>query len=140
MTDQFHYSISTDGGALGNGTEDAQGYGSYQIETQDGRKVIERLDFGLGITNNVAEYKALIAALKDLLERIERAGRSPANFSILARTDSQLVVGQVVGGWKVKQPHLRPLRDEARLLLARFHPSSRLEKVPRAEIQAILGH
>jgi ribonuclease HI len=134
-----HYVISTDGGSRAHGTE-SLGYGSYHIRARDGRENIVRLDFGPGITNNVAEYKTLIAALTDLLGRIEGVSRRPSDFAIVARTDSQLVVGQVAGGWKVKQPHLRPLRDEAKLLLARFHPSSRLEKAPRTEIEAILGH
>jgi ribonuclease HI len=134
-----HYVISTDGGSRYHGSE-SLGYGSYHIRARDGRETIVRLDFGPGVTNNVAEYRTLIAALTDLLGRIEGVSRRPSDFSIVARTDSQLVVGQVVGGWKVKQPHLRPLRDEARLLLARFDETSRLEKVPRTEIEAILGH
>ncbi len=145
----FNFSITSDGGAKNNGTADAHGYGSYHIQTQDGREALVRLDFGPGVTNNVAEYRALIEALKDLVQRIKGAGRSPADYSLVAHTDSQLLVGQVSGAspalraaasGKVRQPHLRPLCDEARQLLARFASTSRLLKRPRAEIEAILGH
>ena len=40
--------------------------------------------------------------------------------SVKVRGDSKLVIEQVAGRWKVKQPHLRPLCDEARALLSRF--------------------
>jgi ribonuclease HI len=52
-------------------------------------------------TNNVAEYRALIAGL-------EAAAATPAR-AIAVRGDSKLVIEQVAGRWKVKQEHLRPL-------------------------------
>jgi ribonuclease HI len=39
---------------------------------------------------------------------------------VRVRADSKLVIEQVKGTWKVKQPHLRPLRDEVRQLLAGY--------------------
>ena len=60
-------------------------------------------------TNNVAEYRALIAGL-------QAAAATPARM-VKVRGDSKLVIEQVAGRWKVKQPHLRPLCDEARALL-----------------------
>jgi ribonuclease HI len=63
-------------------------------------------------TNNVAEYKALIAGLEAAVQTSAR--------TVKVRGDSKLVIEQVAGRWKVKQPHLRPLCDEARALLARF--------------------
>jgi ribonuclease HI len=63
-------------------------------------------------TNNVAEYKALIAGL-------EAAQRfSPTTVHV--RADSKLVIEQLAGRWKVKQPHLKPLHAQARALLERF--------------------
>ena len=59
-------------------------------------------------TNNVAEYRALIAGL-------EAAAATPAR-AVKVRGDSKLVIEQVAGRWKVKQEHLRPLR--ARVLRA----------------------
>ena len=66
------YTITFDGGSKNNGTPDAQGYGSYQINTRTGQSVIERLEFGPGVTNSEAEYHALIGGLVDLVERIGR--------------------------------------------------------------------
>ena len=48
------------------------------------------------------------------------------------RADSKLVIEQVKGTWKVKQPHLRPLLEEARALLAGYAEVD-LQHVPRAE-------
>jgi len=75
-------------------------------------------------TNNVAEYQALIAGL-------EAAKPFRATF-VRVRADSKLVIEQVKGGWKVKQPHLLPLRDEVRALLAEYDETD-LRHVPRAE-------
>jgi ribonuclease HI len=63
-------------------------------------------------TNNVAEYRALIAGL-------EAAAATPAR-SVKVRGDSKLVIEQVAGRWKVKQEHLRPLHARARDLLSRY--------------------
>jgi ribonuclease HI len=73
-------------------------------------------------TNNVAEYRALIAGL-------EAAAPFGAS-SVHVRADSMLVVEQLRGKWRVRQPHLRPLYDEARALLARYE-SVKLEHVRR---------
>lgn len=63
-------------------------------------------------TNNVAEYRALIAGL-------EAAAVTPAR-AVKVRGDSKLVIEQVAGRWKVKQDHLRPLRARACELLSRY--------------------
>ena len=60
-------------------------------------------------TNNVAEYQALIAGL-------EAACSTPARAAKV-RGDSKLVIEQLAGRWKVKQPHLQPLHARARALL-----------------------
>jgi ribonuclease HI len=127
-----------DGGALGNGSATPKAYGSYHLATRDGRKQTVRLDLGTA-TNNQAEYRTLIAALKDLTGRIQKAGHSPAGYSVLVYTDSQLMVGQITQGWQVKAAHLRPLIDEARSLLKAFGRAD-LVKVPRDEIVRVLGH
>ena len=127
-----------DGGALGNGSDTPKAYGSYHLATRDGRKQTVRLDLGIA-TNNEAEYRTLIAALKDLVGRIQKAGRTPSSYSLLAYTDSQLMVGQITQGWQVKAANLRPLIDEARSLLKAFGRAD-LVKVPRDEIVRVLGH
>jgi len=63
-------------------------------------------------TNNVAEYRALIAGL-------EAAAATPAR-AVRVRGDSKLVIEQVAGRWKVKQDHLRPLHAQARSLLSQY--------------------
>jgi ribonuclease HI len=126
-----------DGGSQGDGAAN-RGYGSYQLATRDGRKQTVRLDLGTA-TNNETEYRTLIAALKDLLGRIQKAGRSPASYSLLAYTDSQLMVGQITQGWQVKAANLRPLINEAKAPLKAFGRAD-LVKVPRDEIVRVLGH
>ena len=89
---EFDFLAVVDGGSRGNGAAN-EGYGSYVLCTRDGRKETIRLDLGTA-TNNEAEYQTLIAAVKDLVGRIQRAGKSPSGFSLLVHTDSQLMVGQ----------------------------------------------
>ena len=126
-----------DGGSRGNGAAN-EGYGSYVLSTRDGRKETMRLDLGTA-TNNEAEYQTLIAALKDLSGRIQRAGKAPSGYSLLLHTDSQLMVGQLTQGWQVKAANLRPLVDEAKSLMQAFGRCD-LVKVPREEIVRVLGH
>ena len=54
-------------------------------------------------------------------------------------SDSQLVVSQIKGNWKAKEPRMRARRDRARDLLRRFK-DFRLMRVPRAQIVKLLGH
>jgi ribonuclease HI len=63
-------------------------------------------------TNNVAEYRALIAGL-------EAAAATPSR-AVKVRGDSKLVIEQVAGRWKVKQEHLRPLHARACQLLSHY--------------------
>ena len=63
-------------------------------------------------TNNVAEYRALIAGL-------EAAAATPSR-ALKVRGDSKLVIEQVAGRWKVKQDHLRPLHARACQLLSDY--------------------
>ena len=63
-------------------------------------------------TNNVAEYRSLIAGLE--------AARPFGARAVRVRADSQLVVRQVEGRYKVRQAHLRPLLVRVQELLARY--------------------
>jgi len=60
-------------------------------------------------TNNVAEYRAVIAGLE--------AARDHPSRAVRVRADSKLVIEQLAGRWKVKQPHLKPLHAQARHML-----------------------
>lgn len=139
MCFEFDYFITEDGGSAGNGTADSLGFGSYCLQARTGQKQMVRLEFGRGVTNNEAEYRTLIAALKDLMGRIQRADKAPSGYSLLVHTDSQLVVGQVTQGWQVKAVNLRTLVDEAAALIQAFGRCD-LVKVPRDEIVRVLGH
>ena len=96
-----------DGGARGN--PGPAGYG-VRIQSADGT-VLDELHGALGIaTNNVAEYNGLLAALRWALEN---------NVSrVQIRADSELLVKQMRGEYKVKNPGLQPLYVRARLLVA----------------------
>jgi probable phosphoglycerate mutase len=94
-----------DGGARGN--PGPAGYG-VQIRQPDGT-VIGELHGPLGVaTNNVAEYNGLLAALKWAVDHGHRR--------VKIRADSELLVKQMRGEYKVRHPGLQPLAARARLL------------------------
>jgi ribonuclease HI len=131
------YILVFDGGSKGN---PGLGYGSYVItRVQDGAQRLERLELGDGYTNNEAEYDSLIAALQDMIHRIGEAGRQPEEFSLEVRGDSALVINQLEGKWKAKEPRMRERRDQCRSLLRRFG-AVKLKSQPREESVRILGH
>jgi ribonuclease HI len=129
------YTIIFDGGARGNPGE---GYGSYELRTRAERQ-IERLTFGNHVTNNEAEYRTLIAALHAVLAHLAAANADPKVATLAVRGDSQLVIFQVTGKWKVRTPHIRSLHTEATALLARFKHAD-VQWQPRAMSVRTLGH
>lgn len=132
-----HYVLVFDGGSKGN---PGWGYGSYALtRVQDGAQRLERLELGDEYTNNEAEYDTLIHALRDLIGRIEGAGRKPEEFALEVRGDSALVINQVRGDWKAKEPRMRDRRDVCVRLLQRFG-NVQLKTQPREESVRILGH
>jgi ribonuclease HI len=140
LLSQADYTLYCDGVCSGNGTESARTFASYSLEARTGQRQIVRLTDLPGVTtNNEAEYVAFVSALVDLRGRIERAGKSPRAYSVAARTDSQLLVGQLTQGWQVKSANLRLLVDEANVLMQTFGRCD-LVKVPRKEIVRVLGH
>ena len=106
---EFDYFLSTDGGAAANGSADSVGYGSFCLEARTSHRQMVRPDFGRGVTCNKAEYRTLIAGLKDLVGRIQRAGESPSAYSLLVHTDSHLMVGQLNWDQSVAHSHLHCL-------------------------------
>ena len=94
-----------DGGARGN--PGPAGFG-VRIEQPDGT-LVEEFHESIGTaTNNVAEYRALIAALE--------WARSHGHREVHVKSDSLLLVQQMLGNYKVKNPGLQPLSAMARLL------------------------
>jgi ribonuclease HI len=131
------YVLIFDGGSKGN---PGPGYGSYVIRrVQDGAERLERLELGDNYTSNEAEYDTLIAALQDLLSTIEAGGREPGEFSLEVRGDSALVINQLDGRWKAKEPRMEQRRDACLQLLRRFG-SVQLKAQPREESVRVLGH
>jgi len=95
-----------DGGARGN--PGPAGYG-VRIESPDG-SLLDELHGALGVTtNNVAEYNGLLAALRWAVDHDAR--------DLRIRSDSELLVKQMIGEYKVRHPGLQPLAAQARLLL-----------------------
>jgi len=113
--------VACDGAARGN--PGPAGIGAV-VSTVQG-KVLAEVAQGIGVaTNNVAEYRAAISGL-------ERA-RDLGATDVLLRSDSRLLVEQLAGRYRVKNPTLQRLNHEARKLLAEF-PNVRLEHVPREQ-------
>lgn len=130
------YIVTFDGGSKGN---PGPGYGSYELRTATGRRRLERLDYGDDVTNNEAEYRTLVAALADLRRTITKAGRDPRDYRLLVLGDSQLVINQMNGQFKVKHEGLRDLFVTAKTLQTAFG-QVRFVWHPRARSVATLGH
>lgn len=93
------------------------------VEGPDGR-VLAEVARGIGVaTNNVAEYTAAI-------EGLDRASGLGAR-SVLLRSDSKLLIEQLSGRWRVKNPTLIHLHERVRTLLSRFSGGVAFEHVPR---------
>ncbi len=104
--------IYCDGGSRGNPGPAAIGAVLLDGSVDPPRRlatVSERIGVA---TNNVAEYRALIAGLE--------AARGYGARAVRVRADSELVVRQLEGRYKVKNAGLRPLFDEARALLREY--------------------
>jgi ribonuclease HI len=94
--------LSTDGGARGNPGPAAYG---YVLEAEDGT-VLDARGEAIGVaTNNVAEYRALLAGLEKALE--------VGVTELEVVSDSELLVKQMRGEYKVKNETLRELQSEA---------------------------
>ncbi|OCB40826.1 bifunctional RNase H/acid phosphatase [Mycobacterium malmoense] len=102
--------IEADGGSRGN--PGPAGYGAV-VWAEDRSTVLAETKQAIGhATNNVAEYRGLLAGLDDAL----RVGATEAAVFL----DSKLLVEQMSGRWKVKHPDLVELHGQARKLAARF--------------------
>lgn len=112
--------VYIDGGARGN--PGPGGFG-VRVERADGT-VIAEFHRALGVTtNNAAEYEGLLAALRYLVAQGVRRAR--------IRSDSELLVRQMTGAYRVRHPRLRALHAQAQALVAQLE-AIRFEHVPRA--------
>lgn len=101
--------VYCDGASRGNPGEAGIGYVIYG---SDGAVLKEESDYLGKATNNVAEYTALIRSLQDSL----KLGGS----RVQVYSDSELIVKQIKGEYRVKSPGLEPLFLQAKGLCARF--------------------
>ncbi|MGW5100579.1 bifunctional RNase H/acid phosphatase [Streptomyces sp. NPDC004100] len=114
--------VEADGGSRGN--PGPAGYGAVVRDASTGETLAEAAEYLGTATNNVAEYRGLVAGL-----RAAHALDPDARVSV--RMDSKLVVEQMSGRWKIKHPDMKPLAMEA----ARIFPPGRVTYtwMPRAE-------
>lgn len=128
----MNFRASIDGAARGN--PGPAGAGVF-IEADGGHAAEEHFEALGHTTNNVAEYRALLLALKVAEERGAK--------SVTIVSDSLLLVEQMLGHYKVKAPHLKPLHFEALLQAKRFARFSirhiRREENKKADRLANLG-
>ncbi len=100
--------IEADGGSRGN--PGLSGSGAVVLDPMTGEILAEIGLYGGVASNNVAEYKAMIAGVRRALELDPDA-------ELHIRMDSKLVVEQMSGRWKIKHPDMAELAAEARHLL-----------------------
>ncbi|MCT9079285.1 bifunctional RNase H/acid phosphatase [Streptomyces fulvoviolaceus] len=112
--------VEADGGSRGN--PGPAGYGSVVIDAATGETLAEAAEYIGVATNNVAEYRGLVAGLR-------AAHQLDPAASVHVRMDSKLVVEQMSGRWKIKHPDMKPLATEA----ARIFPPDQVtyEWIPR---------
>ena len=113
--------ICADGASLGNPGLAAIG---ATIKDEQGR-LVASISQGIGrATNNQAEYRAVIAAL----EKAAKLGASEADIYL----DSELIVKQINGKYRVKRPTLKPLYQQVKELQSRFE-SFTITHTPRQQ-------
>ena len=115
----MRFRASIDGAARGN--PGPAGAGVY-VEAERDRPVLEFYEPLGKTTNNVAEYRALLLAL----ERAEETGADEVEI----RSDSNLLVEQMRGNFKMRAEHLKPLLSEAVIRAKRFR-SFTITHIPR---------
>jgi ribonuclease HI len=106
--------INTDGGSRGNPGPMAIGI----VFSDAQEKVIHEYKKFIGEgTNNEAEYEAIICALEILHKNDWLKGDNGDVSEVICRLDSQLVVEQIKGNYKIKQPHLQLLVERVKNIL-----------------------
>jgi ribonuclease H / adenosylcobalamin/alpha-ribazole phosphatase len=119
--------VEADGGSRGN--PGIAGYGALVRDTDTGALLAERAEPLGTASNNVAEYRGLIAGL-------EAAASIDPGAVVVARLDSKLVVEQMSGRWKIKHEDMKRLALQAREVAAgivRAGGAVRYEWIPREQ-------
>ncbi|MFF9085154.1 bifunctional RNase H/acid phosphatase [Streptomyces sp. NPDC014991] len=97
--------VEADGGSRGN--PGPAGYGAVVCDAATGQTLAEAAEYIGVATNNVAEYRGLLAGLR-------AAHALDPSAPVHVRMDSKLVVEQMSGRWKIKHPAMKPLAAAAR--------------------------
>lgn len=114
MTQPRRFVVEADGGSRGN--PGPAGYGAVVIDPATGETLAEAAEYIGVATNNVAEYKGLVAGLR-AVRALLPAGPADDGPQVRVRMDSKLVVEQMSGRWKIKHPDMKPLAAEAASIL-----------------------
>ena len=122
MADSDVLTIHTDGASRGNPGDAAFAY----TISRDGQTLVEEADCLGQMTNNQAEYTALVRALEHALEL-------GSHHRVLVHSDSELMVKQMNGEYRVKNEELRGLYEEACALRKRFTGDVTIRHVRRAQ-------
>jgi ribonuclease HI len=99
---------------------DGKGSGFAWIQPQTGQRHIEHID---GLTNNQAEYRALISAISSLADE----------SAVQVFTDSQLMWSQIIGNYKVNDPELAQLLFQVRDVIKKKQLKFEVQWIPRRE-------
>ena len=134
MNNKPDYMIYCDGGARGNPGPAAYGFVIYD---EQGSKIYEEGRVIGSTTNNVAEYSAVIAALKYISDQSvfrhpKSVLRSPSSV-IRVFLDSQLAAMQLSGKWKIKNEKLRDLYFIIRELEEKIGGKFNYSNIPREQ-------
>ncbi|MYX71459.1 reverse transcriptase-like protein, partial [Streptomyces sp. SID3915] len=116
--------VEADGGSRGN--PGPAGYGAVVIDQETAQVLAETAEYIGVASNNVAEYRGLIAGLTAVRDLFPDTA-----VRVRVRMDSKLVVEQMSGRWKIKHPDMKPLAAEAAGILPAA--SVTYEWIPRAE-------
>jgi ribonuclease HI len=117
----------TDGASRGNPGHAGIG---VLVKNEEGIVVIEEKRYIGKTTNNVAEYTALITCLQ-ALQNIERRRATDERPTIIFHSDSELMVKQMTGAYKIKNDALRNCAGQARDMLSSLKADWTLKYIPR---------
>jgi len=131
-----------DGGVFHNQTPSKRkAYISFKIfDSEDKKNFVVHYNDSLNnsYTNNQAEYIAITRLLNEFLAQFNAFDIRPTHLKVF--TDSQLVVNQLKGEFKVKSDNIRTYYDTLKKIILNFPVPIEIEWISRTEIVKILGH
>lgn len=121
-----YYNVFTDGGSRGNPGPGAAAYVIEKCHDKNCTIIQEKHKYLGAVTNNQAEYQALVMAVEEItsMERLDQ---------IIFHLDSQLIVEQMNGRYKIKNPALIPLHSRVKELLSKSKYNLAFIYIPREQ-------